>query len=199
MVFPPLLRRRSTLSPSIDSPAQPEIDKNIVGALIFFSYIGAALIFTGLILSDIVHRADGNKIQKSEQRTRSLDRNGLENTRKETKRADSHGRKGGRIIFPALAFISFGVLSWNMVNFLVASYSQWAKVYEAPNAFQMAKHTQIRQYSHYIWQWSIQSNLFESFAEDLLRDNETWRHVRMALLYTYAWNVWMSFIGTSLI
>jgi len=192
-------RRRSTVSPSTDSPAQLQTGENIVGALIFFSYIGAALIFTGFILNDIVHGANGNRIRESEQQTPNWDGKSLKNTRKETKRVDLHGRKGGRIIFPALAFISFSALSWNMVNFLVASYSQWAKAYDAPVTFQVAKHAHTRQHCHYIWQWSIQSNLFESFAEDLLRDNETWRYVRLALLYSYVWNVWMSFIGMSLI
>lgn len=126
----------------------------------------------------------------------------LGSTRKQTKRAsadasDRRTTQGLRVLLPALALASFSVLSWNMLNFLIVSYCQWAAAHGFPIAFNAGSVLRTGPKSLHIWQWSTGSNLFESFAEDLLTDDRTWTYVRLALLYSYMWNAWMSFIGKS--
>lgn len=202
LVFLPLFCRRSIASPTTDDPTQPRLGENVTGALIFFSYIAAALVFTGVIVADIARRANGNVTGNFERTAHSWDTKSPASARKETKRAtaDDSGRRarqGLRVLFPALALASFSILSWNMLDFLIASYSEWAKAHDVPITFNAGSFVRIRLQTLHIWQWSMGSNLFESFAEDLLRDDKTWTYVRLALLYSYVWNVWMSFIGTS--
>jgi len=202
VVFLPLFCRRSIASPTTDDPTQPRLGENVPGALIFFSYIAAALVFTGLVVADIARRAKGNWIGNLERTAHSWDTKSPASARKETRRAtaDVSGRKarqGLRVLFPALALASFSVLSWNMLNFLVVSYSEWARAHDVPVTLSAGTFLRVRPQSLHVWQWSTASNLFESFAEDLLKDDKTWTFVRLALLYSYVWNVWMSFIGTS--
>jgi len=126
----------------------------------------------------------------------------LGSTRKQTKRANAYAcdrrtTQGLRVLLPALALASFSVTSWNMLNFLIVSYCQWAAAHSVPVAFNVGSLLRTGPKSLHIWQWSTGSNLFEWFAEDLLTDDKTWTYVRLALLYSYVWNVWMSFIGKS--
>lgn len=197
-----LFCRRSIASATTDDPTQPQLGENVAGALIFFSYIAAALVFTGLIVADIARRAKGNVIGNFQRTARNWNTESAARARKETRRATANdsGRKvrqGLRMLFPALALVSFSVLSWNMLSFLIVSYSEWAKAQDVPITLSASTFLRVRSQSLHIWQWSTGSNLFESFAEDLLKDDKTWTYVRLALLYSYVWNVWMSSIGTS--
>lgn len=157
----PLSCHRSVASPTTDAP-QSQVGENVAGALIFFSYIAAALIFIGLIVGAIGRRANENVIRKSEVTAQSCDGRRLGNARQNIKHSTTVGRKARadvRIIFPGLALASFSLLSWNMLNFLLTSYLQWTDVHGIPATFDVATLSQIRRHLLYIWQWSTSANL----------------------------------------
>lgn len=190
-----LLCSGSFASPETDVPTQPQLGNNVAGALIFFSYIAAALTFTGFIVGDIVCKTNDGTVDKPNGTTQGSNRRQLSSANKNGRSATTNGGgmlHGLRKLFPALALASFCVLSWNMFNFLIASYAAWTELHDVPIQASVAE---IRPYLLHIWQWSTSSNLFQSFAEDLLKDEGTWVYVRLGLLYSYVWNVWMSFIG----
>lgn len=193
-----LLCHRAIASPAADTIPQPRTGGNVLGALIFFSYIVAALAFSILIVNDIARGTYGDALRTREGATTKRNDHRPESaTIIGTKRNSGGIRKEVRIIYPVLALASFSVLSWNMLNFLIVSYSAWAKTHGVQQTVAVADLAHPHRYFLYIWQWSTESNLFQTFAEDLLASQSTWNHVRIALLYSYLWNLWMSFIGMS--
>ena len=168
------------------SRPQPATGENIVGAIVFFTYIFAALAFTGFIVTDILYLS-GQRKQDAP------------NLRKSSRKRDAKISRGvRRTIVPLCAltaFISFSVLSWNMLLFLVESYKTWAARRSLPLIVPRYDALGIRTQAWFIWSWATDSSLFQQFAEDLLLDPATWENARVALLYSYAWNLWMSMAG----
>ena len=78
------------------------VQLNTFGAIVFFSYIVAALLLTGIIISDLYPRY----------KTHLQTRNGQSSFRLRT------------TIF--LALLSFASLSYHMLHFLTVSYFKWS-------------------------------------------------------------------------
>jgi len=184
-----------------------QVSRNTLGAVVFFCYIFAALFFTGYLVIDIIR-----VFQKCSTRRHQADKQAAESTERwdENKAVraaislktqqngseDCSSRRAWAAWFSALAIASFTILSWNMLKFLITSYIEWADQRAVcPYALQVVDLYEIRQFVSSIWFWATESNLFQTFAEDLLVDPRNWKQVQMALLYTYVWNVWMSTLG----
>lgn len=147
-------------------------DQNIVGAIIFFSYILWALLLTILICRDLLDiysqgsRAGGKS------------------------RAGSNVQQDRRLrhkvfVYAALCALSFSSLSFHMLIFLIQSYQSWA-------VSERWRHATVQN----IWRWSINSNLFQDFAEVLCDGPEHFWWTHLILLYTFGWNVYMCVEGT---
>lgn len=173
----------------------PAAGTNIAGAVVFFTYIVAALVVTSLILRDILGIRDRSTKLKEGGQTSYNKNNGLSGQRNKSHPGETGMRKELRILFPVAASISFAVLSWNMLNFLVVSYIDWWHNEKAPSVGHLTSISGFRQQLWSIWVWATHSSLFQTFAEDLLLNSGIRRNTRLALLYSYGWNLWMSMNG----
>ena len=81
---------------AIDDPT------NYIGAAIFWSYIVAALFFSGVVISTI-------------------------STIPQSKVCDQQKRERDVALFSALACVSFATLSFNMLNVLIQSFRSWSE------------------------------------------------------------------------
>lgn len=163
-------------------------DQNTVGAVIFFCYIIAALVLTGLILEDL-RQAHLNKYYIQRRRPRDNNR-------------PASRENGFKIsIISSLAVLSFSVLSYNMLNFLVQSHQYWAR---RETAASMQRHSTTGTYLVYlkniltadIWRWAVSSHLFQDFGEALCCEPGRSWWTQLVLLYSFGWNLYMSIQGT---
>jgi hypothetical protein len=89
-------------------------DNNVLGAIVFFSYIAAALALTGLVTSDL---------QKAFTTWSSRSRRGRSRDRDRSVRVS---------LFAALSTLSFAVLSYHTLDFLDQSYQAWSSISSSP-------------------------------------------------------------------
>jgi len=154
-------------------------EDNVFGAIIFFSYIVAALLLTGILCND-VQKAFSNR-QKKKQRT-------------------LQDQKAQISLSAALATLSFAVLSYHMLNFLIQSYQAWSTgsipSSTSPVTFHAFRHAVRNLLPSDIWAWAVNSTLFRDFAEVICNDTHHFWWTQAALIYSYAWNVYMSVEGT---
>lgn len=144
---------------------------NLIGAIVFWSYIVAALGSTALVLR-VIYKLPGP--------SRSTQRN---------------SEQSMFIIFSALALVSFATLSYHMLNVLVSSYVQWAGVQHVilPLQFYGAKGILGPQRTHLLlWEWSTTSTLFQDFAEAIVATSArfTWSYAALNMTF---WN--MAYMG----
>ena len=130
--------------------------RNVSGAIFFFLYIIAALVFTGLIVSDL-YKARLSSSQRAP-------RNGTSALRLRT-----------TIL---LACLSFASLSYHMLDFLVVSYSSW--LHNNLNSSGTGP-WRIEQ----IWQWASHSTLFQNFTEAILDSPQGYFWTRKTLVYSF--------------
>lgn len=178
------------LSVSAVLPSHIERGDNTSGAILFFSYILAALFFTSYILLSISRIGILVESPAKSARVRALSRTHKQNGQV----SQTRNRRAFRL-FSALALVSFTTLSWNMLNFLIVSYTRWASTYGLPTTLRLQSLTQVWHDLRHLWIWATGSNLFQTFAEDLVSDPAQWRVVRAALIYSYTSNSWMSALG----
>ena len=168
------------------NPSEKEVlaGQNIIGAILFFGYIVAALVFTGIIVLDIgrLTSAPNTHDCKSESIPHDVS-------------ARCSILSGRPLLFSVAATISFAALSFNMLSFLVVSYSTWSLEHHITLSQPFRNVADIRWQLWCIWSWATNSNLFETFAKDLLSTEESRRWTVLALLYHYGWNSYMSVVG----
>ena len=123
---------------TIDTTDQEAL-RNPLGAIIFFSYILVALVFTSLILSSL-----------------------FRSYHVETHREAS----SGHFTFGALSALSFASLTYHMLFFLITSYRGWALargiVLPGSPSDLIRGQAQL-----HIWPWAVSSTLFHDFATEL--------------------------------
>lgn len=152
----------------------PTLDgDNVTGALVFFGYIVAALIFSGLIGGDLVKEYH---LTWERQRMEGKGRKGKDSRKLLTKLQVP--------ILAALSTLSFAILSYHMLSFLIQSYQRWA----LPESWRYVSVLKI-------WRWSTSSTLFQDFAEAINKDASRSWWTSLALTYTFAWNVYMAVEG----
>lgn len=122
---------------------------NYFGAAIFWLYILAALVFSGVVIYTIFTHPD------------------LKRPRKQQYSTDA-------ILFSSLACISFGTLSYNMLNVLIQSYVSWSA---QPVALDELK-------ANDIWRWSVESTLFQDFGKAIVASGARQMWTQAALIAT---------------
>ena len=156
---------------------------NLTGAVLFYSYIFLALLFTGMVTLRL--------------RKRYL---GL---------CASHPEPGGsRLTIPflgTLSLVSFATLSYHMLRVLITSYTSFATHNLRPISHLARIHLFsgtflptptslldfLTEVAAQIWHWSVSSSLFLSFAQDLVRNQEAQLWSLASLLGGLVWAVWM--------
>jgi len=141
---------------------------NYSGAAIFIGYMVAAVVLTGLIIQSL--RKSYNEV-----------------TTKYGGRALNYGLLYAYI---GAASLSFVVLSYTMLSFLIASYQEWCH----------DRHVLVSTLSpsgiiSSIWNWTISSTLFLDFARSLCSTPAGHYWVMQALLGTMIINITMSSAG----
>ncbi|ETN39347.1 uncharacterized protein HMPREF1541_05570 [Cyphellophora europaea CBS 101466] len=163
-------------------PAQEEY--NLLGALIFFAYILAALVLTSIIGFDLL----------------KLPRKGT------NAKTPSPGRYHSiRVTFLVLtATLSFATLSFQMLSVLIQSYTRWTVTHGSVDASMLYTGlfpgpTNLYDYalalSHSIWHWATTSTLFGDFATAILASPARRIWTRAVLYYSLCVNIWMSDAG----
>ena len=149
------------------------LEENTIGALLFYGYILSALFLTGLICRDLAGEyfatCKDRQVQPRPQKRIALPR-----TEKQIQIST----------LAALSFLSFSVLSYHMLNFLIHSYQTWTIL--SPQRALSA--TSVRT-------WSTQSRLFREFGEVICNDPRRFWWTRLALTYSLGWNVYMTTEG----
>ena len=148
--------------------------ENAVGAVIFFSYICAALGLTGLIVADLIN---AHNVAPVKSRT-----------------ASNH-----LLIFASFAALSFSVLSYQMLNVLIYSYAAWTlrtgnEVPQALLASFGAAMTDSKAWLQ-VWTWAKSSTLFRDFAEVICNDPVRFWWTLQALSFSAGWNTFMAIEG----
>ena len=154
--------------------SMPE-SSNVFGAIIFFAYIVAAVVLSLPIVNSLY---------------------GFKSRRAITLNTDSESTaKLQKLV--ALAVLSFSVLSYHMLRFLIFSYGQWANTNKIALPEALRSIYGIRAYLDdlHIWSWATSSTLFQDFAEVICNDPQRWLWTQSVLLYSYAWNTYMAIKG----
>jgi len=159
------------------------VANNVFGAVLFLSYIAAALALTSIIIYDLY---------KLYERGKHLD--GPENPDRITKK-----RRKMQVLV-ASSVLSFSMLSYHMLNFLIRSYQMWSQAHCVSLPHSLLSLRSISElYSNVaglqIWRWSKSSTLFLDFAETICDEPRRFWWTAQALVYSMAWNMYMSLRG----
>jgi hypothetical protein len=84
-------------------------------------------------------------------------------------------------IYTFLASVSFAVLSYNMLMFLVTHYFDYIG----------ATHRTLEEVDGRVGTWMLDSTLFQDFANELVADKMSATWCQFAILGTWWWNIWM--------
>ena len=160
----------------MSNPTETPIE-NPLGAIIFFSYIVAALGLISLISYDL---CKAYKIYPHP----SVQAEALINTNL-------------ILTFASLAAISFSVLSYHMLNVLIYSYLAWA---DSANTLLLQPSSSygnmLNNISNlHIWTWAKSSTLFKDFAENICNDPVRFWWTQQALSLSIGWNTFMAIEG----
>ncbi|KAF2713979.1 hypothetical protein K504DRAFT_530870 [Pleomassaria siparia CBS 279.74] len=155
---------------------------NYLGTGLFLGYIALALVCTGWIMWDSWTRYDAliasPKSEKASANTKD------ESEKKEETPSQGLDIRNARArhikIYAVLASISFAMLSFHMLNFLIASYQQWNGGGSADLSVEKMK------------SWMLETGLFESFAMELVDDGPSTVWMQIGVMGIWFWGVWMS-------
>ena len=150
--------------------------ENVLGAIVFFSYIVTAIGLTWVILSDL-SKAYGTFSRS---------------------KANTIHRSNLILVFASFAAISFSSLAYHMLNVLIYSYAQWAADINValPRTFIAAlKGLTNESFYSNIWTWAKSTTLFQDFAEVICNDPVRFWWTQQALLLSIGWNTFMAIEG----
>ena len=150
---------------------------NVLGAILLFSYILAALGLTGLISSDLFKAFN----------------TGLNSNANPSRRINLV------LVFAAFAAVSFSSLSYHLLNVLTASYVEWAKTASIPLASSFFGGLRDNSVSlPNIWTWAKSLALFQDFADIICNDAVRFWWTQQVLLLSIGWNTFMAIEGQRL-
>ena len=157
-------------------PPAPTVEAtNILGAVIFLSYVVAALVFTGIIVYQLIKKYASLPEQDAEKINSKLR------------------------IFSCLSALSFSVLSYNMLHFLITRYQAWtASELGKGLSFHNASNQLVflrKETLFGLWDWLRHSHLFEDFATTICLTKARYLWTVLALLMTMRWNLYMNIEG----
>lgn len=145
--------------------------KNYTGALLFWSYILFALLFTTLILLNIHSLSHSQPLPKNKKAT---------------------------IYLSILAILSFATLSYNMLHVLFQSYASWTTIHSTPYSMTLPELIGPNRIPLHLWQWSTTTSLFQDFAEAIVASPARRAWTVASLQTTLLTSVYMATEGTSL-
>ena len=162
-------------SPTPETPS-------VVGAIIFFSYIAAALAVTGTIVYDLA------SLYKTKSRTPQQTQNGVRKLRLQSS--------------ILMTILSFSTLSYHMLSFLIDSYSAWSlkrgtALPESVLGDRSIPGVSGTRTDLQIWQWATSATLFQDFAEAIIGDPKSQFWTVKVLLFSFVWNCYMAERGES--
>ena len=159
------------------SSTQQPANYNLVGTILFLAYIIAALVLTALIITDL-WRAWRTFPHRTSQ----------------PKRRDAVSKKVA--IAAGFALVSFVILSFNMVSFLLGSYEVRAND-TGIGMLEGSSFDFLRsgEFLSYVNQWMLHSTLFQDFAEMITMTPGRLVWTQGALLLTLYWHRFMSIKG----
>ena len=169
-------------APQVDVPSTT----NLLGALLFSAYVTLAILLTGLITYNLYCTYHASLVAN-------------------LKSSDNQGRSEGKHLqlFALLAALSFAVLSYHMMHFLILSYAAWSteKQTHLPERLSSEGGFTVTGNSPgtdlHIWYWLSTSTLFLDFAEIICQDSAKYWWTQQALLITMACCFFMSIEGPS--
>ena len=153
---------------------------NLIGALIFSSYVISALFLSAFILQSLF--SSRQKLIK-------------------VQNPNGNRRLGTRLqIFSTLSVLSFSTLSYHMLNYLIVSYTDWAIEKSIPLPRRLFGDAGLlgggsQGVKIQVWQWLTSSTLFQDFAQSICGNGARFWWTQQALLMTMGWSVFMSFEG----
>ncbi len=163
-------------------PHRPETSiHNLSGVIIFTAYVASALFLTALIAYNLITAY---------------------NALPSSYLSHKHGRSpiSSHIqVFLALTVLSFSVLSYHMLNFLIESYIFWAKVWGVQLPLSVFGHNGLfgrGGVQLHVWQWLTGSTLFLDFAEEICGTWPRYWWTSQALWATMGVSIFMGFHGT---
>jgi hypothetical protein len=164
--------------PSLVPYANPPT--NYLGTTLFLSYIFLALILTSYITITLFQRYQSTitfpLIASSTPPPRQI--------------RDVRARHVK--IYASLASISFAMLSYHMLNFLITNYGHWSG-----GAARMLRSWEgISRDVFVLKQWMLNSTLFEHFARELVDDGPSTVWMQVSVLGTWFCSMWMGGKGT---
>jgi hypothetical protein len=165
--------------PSIEPYANPPT--NYLGTTLFLAYIFLALVLTTYITLSLFKRYNATIVYP------------LISTTTPPSRQIRDVRARHIKIYAGLASISFAMLSFNMLNFLLIKYSNWS----GGEARMLRSWEGISRDAFVLKQWMLNSTLFESFARELVDDGPSTVWMQLSILGTWFWGVWMGGKGKS--
>jgi len=154
---------------------------NLSGAIIFTAYVVSALLLTALIAYNLItaYRALPSSYL-SRRHGRSL--------------ISSHIQ-----VFLSLTVLSFSVLSYHMLNFLIESYISWAKEWGIQLPLSVLGQNGLlgrERVQLHVWQWLTGSTLFLDFAQEICGTWPRYWWTSQALWATMGVSIFMGFHGT---
>jgi hypothetical protein len=155
------------------------VPPNALSGILFVLYVLAALALTAFLFSDLVRLA-------------------------------SPGRTGTKApsvtpqawLLGLFALISFSLLSYNMLRFLLVHYRDWSVVrglHLAPagsGASFVSNDANLQNLAANVWQWLTEAGLFERFARELAGTEPALWWVQCALLHSVLVAVYLEIEGT---
>ncbi|KAF2791441.1 hypothetical protein K505DRAFT_280727 [Melanomma pulvis-pyrius CBS 109.77] len=142
---------------------------NYLGTVLFLLYILLALVLTGYIPLSLFKRYQ------------SLVNFPLISTTSPPSPRIRDARARHIKIYAGLASVSFAMLSYHMLNFLMDSYAHWSA----------SKGSESEMNLETLKQWMLNSALFETFARELVDDGPSTVWMQVGVLGSWFWGVWM--------
>ena len=157
---------------------------NYIGTALFLIYITLALLLTGYVAWDLYTRCSTLLISRCTPTPPTPETK----SKNATPNIDIRSARARHIeIYALFASVSFAVLSFHMLNFLMHSYEQWA----------VGRRATIPTLEVSLKAWMLATSLFESFAKGLVGDGPSSLWTQVGVLGTWFWTVWMGGKGWS--
>ena len=154
---------------------------NLSGAIIFTAYVASALFLTALIAYNLISAYRALPLSYLSQK------HGVSTI-------NSHIQ-----VFFALTVLSFSVLSYHMLNFLIQSYNSWAKEWGIQLPLSVFGNEGLfgrEGVQLHVWQWLTGSTLFLDFAQEICGTWPRYWWTSQALWATMAVSIFMGVHGT---
>ncbi|KAI9654302.1 MAG: hypothetical protein M1831_005467 [Alyxoria varia] len=154
---------------------RPSSNTNYLGAFLFISYVVAALLVTGKLVWSL--RVNYRNMSHAAWENPAI--------------------RGFIALFTMMSVLSFGLLSFNMLSFLVESHGKFGS---AQSKFKIPFITSTKRavsdsYGGSIWNWMTSSSLFFDFASQLLNSPSAFEWSEKALTLTMMSMLYMGAAG----